>query len=159
MLLAFQGTYLFSVYVVPCGSWLAPACKSHSVIFLNQCSNMPGWQLEISHEESIFNKEITKCCILWYSFSGEPVATLLATHSAVLCLVTQWCLTLCYPMDCSPPGPSVHGDFLQARILEWVAMPSSGGSSQPRDWTQVSRIASRFFTAWATREAQEYWSG
>ena len=44
----------------------------------------------------------------------------------------QSCLTLCDPMDCSPPGSSVHG-ILQARILEWVAMPSSRGTSQPRD--------------------------
>ena len=45
----------------------------------------------------------------------------------------------------------VHG-ILQARILEWVAMPSSGRSSQPRDWTQVSSIAGSFFTIWGTRE-------
>ena len=43
--------------------------------------------------------------------------------------------------------------ILQARILKWVAMPSSRGSSQPRDWTQVSHIAGRFFTRWATGEA------
>ena len=49
--------------------------------------------------------------------------------------------------------------ILQARILEWVTFPFSRGSSHPRDWTQVSRIAGRFFTSWATREAQEYWSG
>ena len=59
-------------------------------------------------------------------------------------LVTQSCPTLCDPMDCSPPGSSVHG-ILQARILEWVAMPSSRGSSLPRDRTQVSRIADGFF--------------
>ena len=57
-------------------------------------------------------------------------------------------------MDCSPPGFSVHG-ILQARILEWVAIPSSMGSSQTRDWTQVSCITGRFFTIWATREAPE----
>ena len=57
----------------------------------------------------------------------------------------QSCLTLCDPMDGSPPGSSVHG-ILQARILEWVAMPSSRGSSQPRDQTQVSCTAGRFFT-------------
>ena len=45
------------------------------------------------------------------------------------------------------------------RILEWVAFLFSSGSSQPRNWTQVSCIAGRFFTSWATREAQEYWSG
>ena len=56
-------------------------------------------------------------------------------------------------MDCI-----VHG-ILQARILEWVAFPFSRGSSQPRGRTQVSRIAGTFFTSWATRETQEYWSG
>ena len=59
--------------------------------------------------------------------------------------VTQLCPTLCGPTHCSPPGPSVHG-ILQARILEWVAMPSSRGASQPRDRTQVSCIAGGFFT-------------
>ena len=49
--------------------------------------------------------------------------------------------------------------ILQARILEWVAMPSSRGSSQPGDWTQVSCISGGFFTVWATRGAQEHRSG
>ena len=61
-------------------------------------------------------------------------------------------------MDCSLPGSSVHG-ILQARILEWVAVPFSSGSSQHRHQTQVSCTADRFFTVWATREAQKYWSG
>ena len=56
-------------------------------------------------------------------------------------------------MDCSPPGTCVHG-ISQARILEWVAIPFSRGSSRPRDQTQVSCIAGRFFTIWATRKAQ-----
>ena len=64
------------------------------------------------------------------------------------CSVTLW-----DPMDYT-----VHG-ILQTRILEWVAFPFSRGSSQPRDWTQVSHIAGGFFTSWATREAQESWSG
>ena len=50
-------------------------------------------------------------------------------------------------------------DFLQARILEQVAIPSSRGSAQPRDQTQVFCIAGRFFTVWATREPHEYWNG
>ena len=61
-------------------------------------------------------------------------------------LVAQSNLTLSDPMDCSPPGSSVHG-ILQARILEWVAIPFSRGSSWLRDWTWVSCIA-------ATRETQ-----
>ena len=54
----------------------------------------------------------------------------------------QSCLTLCDPMNCSPPASSVHG-ILQAGILEWVAIPSSRGSSPPRDQAWVSRIAGK----------------
>ena len=61
------------------------------------------------------------------------------------------CLTLCDPVDCSLPGSSVHG-ILQERILEWVAISFSRVPSQHRDQTQVSCIAGRFFTIWATRE-------
>ena len=67
----------------------------------------------------------------------------------------QSCLALCDPIGCSPPGSSVHG-ILQARILEWVTMPSSRGSSRPRDRTWVSWgscIEGRFFYRWATRQA------
>ena len=60
---------------------------------------------------------------------------------------------LCNPMGCSPPGSSVHGIF-QARILEWVAIPFSRGSSPPRDRTWVSWIAGRFFASCTTGEAQ-----
>ena len=63
-------------------------------------------------------------------------------------LVAQSCLTLCNPMGCSWPGSSVHG-ISQARILKWVAIPFRG-SSWPRDQTQVSDIADRVFTVWAT---------
>ena len=59
---------------------------------------------------------------------------------------------LCDPMDCSPPGSSVHGIF-QAWILEGVAISFSRGSSRPRDQTQVSRIVGRRFTVQGTREA------
>ena len=52
----------------------------------------------------------------------------------------QSCLTLCDPMDYNPLGSSIHG-ILQARILEWVAMPSSRGSSRPRDHTHVSYVS------------------
>ena len=66
--------------------------------------------------------------------------------------VAQSCPTLCDTVECSPPGSSVHG-IRQARILEWVAISFSRGSSQPRDRTQVSHIAGRRFNLWATREA------
>ena len=67
----------------------------------------------------------------------------------------QLCPNLCVPMDFSLPGSFVHG-ILQARILEWVAMPSSRGSSKPRDQTHVSMspaLAGEFFTTSATWEA------
>ena len=74
-------------------------------------------------------------------------------YCCVLCLVAQSRLTILDSMDCSLPDSSVHG-ILQARILEWVAMPFSRESSQPGDRTQVSHIAGRFFIIWATRKAQ-----
>ena len=65
--------------------------------------------------------------------------------------VTQSCPTLWDPMDCSLPGSSVYG-ILQVRILEWVTMSFSRGSSQPRGQIQVFHIASGLFTVWATRK-------
>ena len=67
------------------------------------------------------------------------------------CLVAKLYLTFCNNMDCSPPGSSVHG-ISQARILEWIAISFSRGSSRPRNQTRVSCIAGRRFTVWATRE-------
>ena len=61
----------------------------------------------------------------------------------------------CDPMDCSLRGSSVHGIF-QARVLEWVAISFSRGSSRPRDQTQISRIAGRCFTIWTTRGAHSH---
>ena len=65
--------------------------------------------------------------------------------------VAQSCPTLCDPMDCIPPGSSIHG-VLQARVLEWGAISFSRGSSRPRDRTWVSRIPGRCFNLWPTRE-------
>ena len=72
--------------------------------------------------------------------------------------ITQSCPTLCDPMDCSLLGFSVRG-ILQARILEWVTISFSRGSSRPRDQTGVSHIGGRCFNLWATREAREGFAG
>ena len=69
---------------------------------------------------------------------------------SVLCIPCK-CTCICDPMDCSPPGFSVHGV-----LLEWVAISFSRGSSWPKDRTQVSCIAGRRFTLWATREAHTH---
>ena len=71
----------------------------------------------------------------------EAHYTYYSSHQVCVCAKSlQSCLTLSDPMDCSQPGSSVHG-ILQARILEWVAMASSRGSSHSRDQTCVSYIS------------------
>ena len=69
--------------------------------------------------------------------------------------VVQSCPTLCGPMFCSLPDSSVHG-ILQARILEWGAIPFSRESSWPRDWTQVSCIVGRFFARYLSHQRSSY---
>ena len=73
-------------------------------------------------------------------------------HGVCACSVMKSCLTLCDPMDCSPPGSSVRG-ILEARLLEWVAMPSSRGSSRPRNRTYVSRTGRQILYHCAAWEA------
>ena len=85
------------------------------------------------------------------SFSWSPLKS--KSFHQMKVKVTQSCRIVATPMDYT-----VHG-ILQARMLECAAFPFSRGYSQPRDQTQVSCIAGRFFTSWATRETQEYWSG
>ena len=77
--------------------------------------------------------EICYVCILTKLIEKKPV------------LLAQLCPTCCNPMNCSPPGASVHG-ILQARILEWIVISFSRGSFQPRDQIRVSHIVGRFFT-------------
>ena len=72
-----------------------------------------------------------------------------ATVVVAVVLVARLCPTLCDPTDCSPPGSSVHR-ILQARILEWIAIPFSRGSSRLMGQTWVFCIAGRFSTVWAT---------
>ena len=101
-------------------------------------------------------------CEHWGSFILWPMISFrymprsgIAGSLKVEVLVAQSCPTLCDPMECSPPGFSVHG-ILQVRVLEWITIPFSRGSSWPRNWTWVSHIADRFFTFWATREGGSY---
>ena len=82
---------------------------------------------------------------------NKNLAHLPFKYERVKVLVAQSCPTLCYHMDCNPPGSSVHG-ISQARILEWVAIPFSRGSSWVRDQTWVSRIVGRFFRIWNHQE-------
>ena len=102
--------------------------------------------------------EPSHCVLTWsflwcfYMFIFPLIRTSVILDWGVKVLVAQSCLTLCDAMDCSLSGSSVHW-ISQARILDWVAISFSRGSSQPRDQMQVSCIAGRFFTIWAIRES------
>ena len=96
---------------------------------------LTGYSFQIQHSQWFLMPPRPECLV---PVSCIPVGSPHLRFSvSVYVLVTQSCPTLCDPMDCSPPGSSVHG-ILQARILEWVAISSSRGSSRPKDQTPVS---------------------
>ena len=94
----------------------------------------------------VFEFRVVWLQIPWF----QPYAVLLLLSVSVcVCSVAQLCLTLCDPIDCSSTATSVHG-ILQTRILEWVPIPFSRGSSRPRDWTHISCSGRRILYHWAT---------
>ena len=122
---------------------------SRESLSLSEVMRTPSQVLNINHKYFDFFSGNTNMCVISESSSIDCVVlsdcfclfayltTLLRAVSVVLSvcvyvLVIQSCPTPCYPMDCGPPGSSVHGMF-QARILGWIAISSSRGSSQPRD--------------------------
>ena len=105
-----------------------------------------------THTLPIFTPTYIVYIIVTYLSSCHVRLTEEELYPNCVCISHSVMSNSCNPMDCIPPGSSVHG-ILQSRILEWVAMPSSRKSSQPRDWTWVPCIAGRFFTTYATREA------
>ena len=116
-------------------SWSLCLSNLQSGVYL--CSAWTrGWGI-IRHTRSLVH--ISCSCLL----------CVLGRFSHVRLFVTLWTVACQAPLSMG---------ILQA-ILEWVAMPSSRGSSQPRDPTQVTHIAGGFFTIWSTRKAQEYWNG
>ena len=126
------------------------------------CS-LPGYSVCGILQARILEWDAISFCRRSFAFpnSGEQdpqliIQPLLTSESACFCaLLLQLCLTLCNPKDCKPPGSSVHG-VLQARILGWVSMPFSRGSSQLRDQIHIpcisSIIGAFFFAHWATWE-------
>ena len=105
---------------------------------------MSGWN-DTVYKNSMGNYELLfKCMMITFLWRRKQTPV-----RQVMCLVAQLCLTLCDPMDCGLPVPLSMG-MLQARKMEWVAISFSRGTSQLRDRTQVSHIASGFFTVWAS---------
>ena len=103
----------------------------------NCCAEIEGWKCDNSfffYEETTVHRRLQNSVL---TLVLPPVIAHVCMHAKSL----QSCLTLCdFIMDCSLPGSSVHG-ILQAKILEWVAIPSFKGSSQPRDQTHVSYVS------------------
>ena len=132
ILIVFSSAYLLSVYFLWWNviSNLWPIWKAGFLCFY--------WILQVLH---------IVCIEVHYLICKYFLCGLLFIFLVVVgCLVTKLCPTPV--MDCSLPGFSVHG-ILQARILEWVSISFSRGSSRPRDQTQVSCITGRWFTNWA----------
>ena len=130
--------------------------KAEIDVFLElSCFMMIQWMLTtwslvpLLFVNSVLTSEVLDSCTV-EAWLGEFWALLCYHVKENESEVTQSCPTLCDPKDCSLPRSSVHGIF-QARVLEWVAISFSRGSSQPRDQTWVSCIVGRFFTIWATR--------
>ena len=104
--------------------------------------------VKVSHDTGHYSPNNVFVSLGIYKDSSE---ILFCSHSSLLIInhgsgsgVTQLCPTLCNPMDCSLQGSSVHGIF-QARVLEWVAIAFSRGSSWPRDRTRVSQLQADAF--------------
>ena len=107
--------------------------------------------MHLAQEQLInLNKKVTLICSLhFYSLRASLIAQLVKNLTGL----SEWKSLSCVQLFATPwTIYTVHGT-VQARILEWVSIPFSRGSSQPRDWNQVSWIAGVFFTSWATREA------
>ena len=120
------------------------------------------WKLKIATDTHTKTTEQKMQNLKWYIHNDHNYVKLCLynqqdrknykTGNLESCVLSCSHVQLCDPMDCSMPGSSVHG-ILQAGRLGWIAMPSSTGSSQPRDQTHVSYIAGSLFTVWAPREA------
>ena len=126
--------FLYKSLVYSCHLFLISSASVRSLPFLMFIVPILAWNVPLI--SPIFLKRSLVLPILLFSYTALHC---LLKETKVK--ITQSCLTLCNSMDCT-----VHG-ILQARILEWVAIPFSKGSSQPRDQTQVSRMTGRFFTS------------
>ena len=144
--------YLMNLKEVPVWEWLLAVIKNEGKQKIelrdeksSVCSGC-GERQRLNSNKHLFYIEVSiQNWLFPVAFSFEQLFS--SSNQYNVC-VTHSVVSLCDPMDCSPPGSSVNG-ILQAKILEWVAIPFPRGSSQPKDRTQVSCIAGRFFTVWS----------
>ena len=148
--------------LVPPQVWLVGRRAFHKGLFRAMQASIPGFlearkiALPSASPVTVDLAEEEILCV-FYTLNTSQLEPATSQVLMRLCCVQcgtqllQSCPTLCNPMNCSPPGSSSRG-ILPARIPEWVAMTSSKGSSQTRDWTHVSWRAGGFFTCWAIRK-------
>ena len=117
----------------------------HTGMLACVCRNWPSW-VETACGHLCAGVTVHHRCVFGSGYPG------LHPKDRPHCSVTQSCPTLYNPIECSPPDSSVNG-ISQARILEWVAISFSWGSSQPRNWTHISCIVRWILYHWATWEA------
>ena len=146
---------VYSPWCCRVGHW-----ATNTFLLLSNILSHNAW-LVLSSKETLFKSSRQKTifiehlyeqrCIAWFKHGSDAVRFIFKYES----LLAQSCPALCDSMNCSPPGSSVHG-ILQARKLAWVAISFSRGSLRPRNLTQVSCIAGRFFTNWDTKKVLVY---
>ena len=128
----------------------SPPSKQRFRITYNAIQTILCWYFHIDHCVISYTGKLLSLrdnyCGKWPSVNHarKSVHFQALLKSYCYCLVSKSCPTLCNPVDYSPPGSSVYG-VLQAKILEWVTILFSRGSSPPRDQTQISCIAGRLF--------------
>ena len=130
-----------------CSPQVNVALKFWTSLLLVKVNNEVNCLVEGFFSENVASELLLSSVLMLHIFTFESESK-----------VTQSCPTFCDPMDYSLPGSSVHGIF-QAIRLECIAISFSRGSSQPRDWTWVSRIVDRCFNVWATREVEIFTFG
>ena len=140
-------------------TWWGPGFMSQGSPYTHGTLDFPGWCWHLARGTLLLQMDLRVIspgqvmhmfiCICWVLRASRVVLVVKKV------LIAQLCPSLCDRMDYRLPGSSVH-EILQARILEWVAMPSSRWSSRPGDRTQVSCIADRLFTVRSTRETSEW---
>ena len=138
-----------------CTFWSPCSALPGLYVFITECPQAALWiqtlaSISIS-DITVFTSSSSICCPTESIYHSKKTPEL-KQYIDVRVLVAQSCPTLCDPMDCSPPGFSVH-EILQARILEWIVIPFSRETARPKDWILVSCIAGRFFTIGATRKS------